>query len=92
MKSRPSAQVFRPRSNALVVVFGAFMVVVVAGTATAVILYANSAFVTGVGETLQQPVPFSHQHHVAELGIDCRYCHADVDRSAVAGVPPTSTA
>jgi len=91
LKSRPSAQVFRPRSNALVVVFGAFMVVVVAGTATAVILYANSAFVTGVGETLQQPVPFSHQHHVAELGIDCRYCHADVDRSAVAGLPPTST-
>ena len=31
-----------------------------------------------VGIAAEQPVPFSHKHHVAELGIDCRYCHTGV--------------
>src|ERR1700753_4043066 len=39
----------------------------------------------------EQPVPFSHAHHVGGLGIDCRYCHTGVETSAVAGVPPTHT-
>ena len=38
-----------------------------------------------------QPVQFSHKHHVAQLGIDCRYCHTGVDQSQFAGVPPTET-
>jgi len=38
-----------------------------------------------------QPVPFSHEHHVAQLGIDCRYCHASVEKSAFAGMPSTQT-
>ena len=38
-----------------------------------------------------QPVPFSHQHHVSGLGIDCRYCHASVEVSSNAGMPPTYT-
>jgi len=36
-------------------------------------------------------VPFSHQHHVAGLGIDCRYCHTSVETSSFAGIPPTKT-
>lgn len=40
---------------------------------------------------LPQPVPFSHEHHVAGLGIDCRYCHNSVEVSANAGLPPTHT-
>ncbi len=36
-----------------------------------------------------QPVPYSHKLHVGELGLDCRYCHASVEMSAVANVPPT---
>jgi hypothetical protein len=39
----------------------------------------------------EQPVPFSHAHHVAGLGIDCRYCHTSVETSATAGIPPTKT-
>jgi len=46
---------------------------------------------TLVGWTLGQPVPFSHEHHVGGLGLDCRFCHADVERSANAGMPPTHT-
>ncbi len=38
-----------------------------------------------------QPVPFSHQHHVAGLGLDCRYCHTSVETSSFAGIPPTQT-
>jgi len=38
-----------------------------------------------------QPVPFSHQHHVSGLGLDCRYCHTSVEESAFAGIPPTET-
>ncbi len=36
-------------------------------------------------------MPFSHEHHVAGLGIDCRYCHTSVETSAFAGIPPTKT-
>ncbi|HEX4153839.1 MAG TPA: cytochrome c3 family protein [Steroidobacteraceae bacterium] len=42
-------------------------------------------------EAVAQPVPFSHQHHVAGLGIDCRFCHASVEVSSNAGLPPTYT-
>src|SRR5690242_11619689 len=40
-----------------------------------------------LGAPLQQPLPFSHQHHVRDDGIDCRYCHWSVEKSAFAGVP-----
>jgi hypothetical protein len=51
----------------------------------------RSQYVTGASITRDQPVPFSHEHHVTGLGLDCRYCHSSVERSAVAGVPPTET-
>jgi len=51
----------------------------------------RSSYVTGQGVVKKQPVPFSHQHHVAGLGLDCRYCHTSVERSAFAGIPPTET-
>jgi hypothetical protein len=38
-----------------------------------------------------QPVKFSHDHHTAGLGIDCRYCHTSVEESSFAGIPPTAT-
>ena len=38
-----------------------------------------------------QPVQFSHQHHVGGIGIDCRYCHTSVEVSSSAGIPPTKT-
>ena len=49
----------------------------------------RSSYVTGQGVIRKQPVPFSHQHHVAGLGIDCRYCHTSVEKSAFAGIPTT---
>jgi hypothetical protein len=42
-----------------------------------------------VGYAPEQPIPYSHKLHVGELGLDCRYCHANVERSQEAMVPPT---
>lgn len=51
----------------------------------------RSPYVTEVELIRDQPVPFTHQHHVTGLGIDCRYCHTSVEKSGFAGIPPTST-
>lgn len=51
----------------------------------------RSSYNTGQGVVLNQPVPFSHDHHVAGLGLDCRYCHTSVEDSSFAGIPPTET-
>lgn len=50
-----------------------------------------SSLTTGEDVPRDQPVPFSHKHHVDGLGLDCRYCHTSVEESAFAGIPPTST-
>jgi hypothetical protein len=55
------------------------------------IQWQRSPYVTYAKVTGPQPVPFSHQHHVAGLGIDCRYCHTSVETSSFAGIPPTRT-
>jgi hypothetical protein len=44
-----------------------------------------------VGYAPEQPVPYSHKLHAGQLGMDCRYCHNNVERSAYAGVPSTQT-
>jgi hypothetical protein len=51
----------------------------------------RSPWATQQGVVRDQPVPFSHLHHVGGMGIDCRYCHTSVERSAAAGIPPTKT-
>ncbi len=51
----------------------------------------RSPYTTYAGVARNQPVPFSHQHHVAGLGLDCRYCHTSVEVSSFAGIPPTKT-
>src|ERR1700740_652854 len=51
----------------------------------------RSPYVTYAGIARPQHAPFSHQHHVAALGIDCRYCHTSVETSNFAGIPPTKT-
>lgn len=45
----------------------------------------------GQNRAPDQPVLFSHHHHVAELRIDCRFCHGSVETSAFAGMPATET-
>ena len=44
-----------------------------------------------VGYAPTQPVPYSHRLHAGQMGMDCRYCHANVEKSAKAMIPPTQT-
>jgi hypothetical protein len=68
------------------------VVIILASVALwACIQLQRSPYVTYAMVARPQPVPFSHQHHVAGLGIDCRYCHTSVENSHFAGIPPTKT-
>ena len=53
--------------------------------------FTRSPYNTLAFEPREQPVQFSHKHHVGDDGIDCRYCHTSVETSASAGIPPTQT-
>jgi hypothetical protein len=57
---------------------------------TLLMIYVRSPLHTGEGHEEVQPIEFDHRHHVADDGIDCRYCHTTVDRSPSAGVPSTT--
>jgi hypothetical protein len=82
-------QVFHPAFNTIsrVSIFGAVFAVAAAILIGGVIV--RSPYATEVGVVRVQPVPFSHQHHVGDVGIDCRYCHQTVETSAFAGLPST---
>lgn len=84
-------QIFHRSFNTIskVTIFGAVFILAGAGWAWA--RYIRSSYATGVGVAREQPVPFSHQHHVSGLGIDCRYCHTSVEKSGFAGIPPIRT-
>src|SRR2546423_1064883 len=85
------AQIFH-RSTNFISRFSVFASVFVAGLAlTGVLLAARSPYLTNQNVTRDQPIQFSHKHHVGDDGIDCRYCHTGVESSATAGVPPTKT-
>ena len=85
------AAIFGPAANlaAKVAVIG-IAVAIVGGTALWV-LWPRTDYARNMRSALSQPVPFSHQHHVAGLGLDCRFCHSSVEVSADAGLPPTYT-
>ncbi len=51
----------------------------------------RSSWVTKQNEFVEQPIQFSHAHHVGGMGLDCRYCHTSVEKSSFAGIPPTKT-
>ena len=63
----------------------------VGGVITLLMVFGRSSYVTRANEYIEQPIQFSHAHHVGDDGIDCRYCHTSVETSAFAGIPPTKT-
>jgi len=84
-------QIFHPSFNTLskVSIFGAVFFLGAAVWAWDRML--RSPYTTQVDVAREQPVPFSHKHHVQDLGLDCRFCHASVEESSFAGIPPTKT-
>ena len=86
------AQIFHPSFNTLSKVsIVAGGIVALMGVGYAALLFNRSPYVTQVQVVREQPVPFSHDHHVGGIGIDCRYCHTTVEVAASAGIPPTKT-
>ncbi len=84
-------QIFHRSTNTIAraTIYGA--VFVLAALGWALNEFQRSPYVTYAEVARPQPVPFSHQHHVEALGIDCRYCHTSVEVSDFAGIPPTKT-
>jgi hypothetical protein len=85
------SQIFHHSTNTLskFSIFGA--VFLAAGALWLTMEVNRSPYVTGAQIAREQPVPFSHSHHVGGIGIDCRYCHTSVEKAASAGIPPTAT-
>ena len=84
-------QIFHRSTNTLsrASIYGA--VFIVAGLGWTMMQVQRSPYITYAQVIKPQPVPFSHQHHVSGLGLDCRYCHTSVEVSSFAGIPPTRT-
>lgn len=85
------AQVFHRSTNTIARASILATLLVVAGVLWTALEMTRSPYTTYAGVAKAQPVPFSHQHHVSGLGIDCRYCHTSVETSGFAGIPPTKT-
>jgi hypothetical protein len=84
-------QIFHRSANTLSKVSLVGLLSVVAGLILLAMVLGRSSYVTRANEYIEQPIQFSHLHHVSDDGIDCRYCHTSVETSPFAGIPPTKT-
>jgi len=84
-------QIFHHSTNALakITIYGAVFIAV--ALLWVAVELNRSSWNTGQWVERQQPVQFSHKHHVGDDGIDCRYCHTSVETAASAGLPSTNT-
>lgn len=82
------AQIFPKWTNKLPLAITLILLPSSALAVTLVYYYGSPKF-TDVGYRPIQPIPYSHKLHAGEMGIDCRYCHAQVEVSPVASIPPT---
>jgi cytochrome c7-like protein len=85
------AQIFHRSANTVARLSILTLVLVGAGLGAGLYQLQRSSWVTRQYEAHVQNPPFSHQHHVGGMGIDCRYCHTSVETSGFAGIPPTKT-
>jgi hypothetical protein len=83
------AQLFHPSTNSIAKISIIGGLILVGCIITAAYTLDRGAFNTDVAVVKDQPVPFSHKHHVTDDGIDCRYCHTSVETSNFAGIPST---
>ena len=85
------AQIFDRSSNALARASLVLTGLIVIALGVTLNELQRSPWVTRQGQRPDQPVPFSHKHHVQGLGLQCQYCHTSVEKSSYAGIPPTKT-
>jgi hypothetical protein len=84
-------QIFHPSMNTISKVSIVGAVIFFFGCVIVLTLLFRSPFAIRVNDPIEQPVPFSHKHHVVDDGIDCRYCHQSVEASSFADLPPMET-
>lgn len=85
------SQLFRPGANTFAkasVIAGLGIALGLGGIVNNI---ERTSYVTNVHVPREQPVMFTHKHHVSGVGLDCRYCHTSVEFSSSAGIPPTET-
>src|SRR5277367_7132043 len=85
------AQLFHRSANSISKISIAGAVLAAGGLITFAYTMDRGSYITDVHVVKEQPVPFSHKHHVGDDGLDCRYCHTSVETSGFAGIPPTKT-
>ncbi|HEX4021880.1 MAG TPA: cytochrome c3 family protein [Acidobacteriaceae bacterium] len=85
------AQIFDRSSNSLARISLVLSGIIVIALGVTLNYLQRSPWVTRQGQRPDQPVPFSHKHHVQGLGLQCQYCHTSVENSSYAGIPPTKT-
>src|SRR5687767_4715239 len=84
-------QIFHRRTNSLSKLSLVGVVILLAAAGGFIVVFNDTPYISQQGVVREQPVPFSHDHHVRGAGIDCRYCHTSVETSNFAGIPPTRT-
>jgi hypothetical protein len=85
------AQVFPRSANAVARVTLVSAVIAPAALFGVLFFFERSPYVTQAGVPIEQPIPFSHKHHVGDDGIACEYCHTTVATSSFAGMPSSET-
>jgi len=85
------SQIFPKSANATARMSLAGVLTLVLFLGWVVFTLMRSSWATKQNEFVEQPIQFSHAHHVGGVGLDCRYCHTSVEKSSFAGIPPTRT-
>ncbi len=84
-------QTFPPRSNPISKISIILVLILIVAITAVLAWYFHTATFTKVGVKVSQPVPFPHIIHITSVGLNCRYCHASVDQSSFADLPPSET-
>jgi hypothetical protein len=84
-------QLFSPRATTIFRVVLVLVPLTAGGAGGLTYVWSRSGAAWNVGKPAPQPIPFRHDVHAGSLRIDCRYCHAGVERAAAAGMPSAAT-
>jgi len=84
-------QIFHRSANTLARASLVGLLLLGGGLVGLLLVLGRSSYVTRAQAFVDQPIQFSHLHHVGDDGIDCRYCHTSVETASFAGIPPTKT-
>ncbi len=82
--------IFKPWTNTFARVTAVLGPAAGGGVLLGLWIFVRTPYFTQQHVEVVQPIQFDHRHHVADEGIDCRFCHQTVEKSANAGYPPTS--